>query len=635
MRWKALIIVIPLLLLFGLGYYFFFDRILETGIESGLEAITGAKVEIDKLHFSITTPSISIQRLQITNPNNTWRNMIETGEMQCKLAWKPLFSGKFVIEKIALREFMLDTPRKTNGKINHPPPKGPYGKTQSKLQKAFANIPLFNSSLLQGEIIQNTEKLLAGYKFQTHVDTEAIKTQISKSSIEWNQDLEKLGQDKLKLQTIDDQLKALKVNQLKTVPELTNALNAVNAINQSVNEIRTDIDTTKIGFQSQLDVVSLEINKLATTARQDYEALLKLAKIPDFKNISFTEILLGKSLVNQTSQIIDLVDKIQAFLPPPTKNPPKKNHPRGGQDIIFPGRRTYPNFLIEYIGISARKNELPQNGGFYAQGTVTGITSDPPIYGAPLRIDLTGNTPGNLYLALRGNMDHITKRIDDKFSLEVANLAIPNLNIGEQAYLPKSISVGSTAIRTNLEITSDEFSLDLVIDGKNMVWSYGVGQPTAASGTTGELLESVVRETLARMNQVTISYRLTGRNQQLAVSISSNLDKLFNERLSQVIDEKFAKLKQDVKAQVDRELQTKQQELESILNNYQQQLATKNQELQTMLTRETKSLEAKAKALEDRIKNELSQKVNNQTDQSKKELEDQLNKLKNQLPKIP
>ena len=635
MRWKALIIVVPLLLLLGLGYYFFFDHILESGIEGGLEAIVGARVEIDKLHFSITTPSISVQRLQITNPKNTWRNLVETGDMECKLAWEPLFSGKFVIKKIALREFMFDTPRKTDGKINRPPPPGKYGKAQSKLQKAFANIPLFNSSILQGEINQNKEKILAGYQFQTHVDAEAIKTQISKSSAEWNQDLEKLGQAKLKLQNIESQIKSLKSNQLKTIPEATNALNTLAALNQSINDVRANIDTTRGGLQSQLDAVTREINKLAAMANQDYEALLKLAKIPDFKNINFTEILLGKSLVDQSGQIIDLVDKIQAFLPPPAKNPPKKQHPRGGQDIIFPGRRTYPNFLIEYIGISARKNGLPQNGGFYAQGAVTGITSDPPIYGAPLRINLSGNAPGNFYLALRGNMDHITEQIDDNFSLEVANLAIPDLAIGQQSFLPKSISVGNTAIRSNLEITSGEFTLDLAIDGKNLIWNYGTGQPAAASGTIGELLESVVRETLSRMDQVTISYRLTGRDQQLAVSITSNLDKLFNERLNQVINEKFAQLKKDIKAQVERELQTKQQELEKTKNQYQQQLTAQYQELQTLINRETKAVEAKTKALEERIKNELNQKATSETDKAKKELEDQLNKLKQQIPKVP
>lgn len=635
MRWKALYIVIPLLLLLGLGYYFFFDRILENSIEGFLETVIGAKVEVDKLHFSITTPSISIGRLQITNPRNTWRNLIETGDMQFKLAWEPLYSGKFVIEKIALSELMLNTPRKTDGKLTRPPLPGPFGKAQTKLNKAIADIPIFNSSIMQGEINQSKDKLLAGYQFQTRVDAEAINTQLAKSSQEWNQDLKKLQQTKLKLETIESQLKGLKTTQLKTVPELNTALTSITTINKSITEIRTEIDTTRSGFQSELDAVTLEINQLTATADQDYHALLKLAKIPDFKNINFTQILLGKSLVNQSAQVIDLVDKIQAFIPPPTNNPPKKKPTRGGQDIIFPGRRTYPNFLIKYIGISARENQSPRTGGFYARGTATGITSDPPIYGQPLMIDLSGKAPGNLYLSLQGKMDHITEQIDDSFSLEIGNLSIPDLHIGEQPYLPESIAVGKTAIRSNLQINSNEFILDLVIDGKNVDWNFGANQVTATSGTTGDLMKDIIRQTLARMDQITINYRLIGREHQLAMNISSELDKLFNERLNQVINEKFTKFKQEIRAQVDQQLREKQHELEKIRNGYQQQLTAKVQELQTLIERETKAAEAKTKALEQQIKNELSQKLNNETDKAKRDLEDQLNKLKSQLPKIP
>jgi uncharacterized protein (TIGR03545 family) len=633
MRWKALIIAIPLLLLLGFGYYLFFDRILENSIEGSLETILGAKVEVDKLHFSITTPSISIKKLQIANPRNTWRNLIETEDIQFKLAWEPLFSGKFVIEKIVLSDLMLNTPRKTDGKLKRPPLPGPFGKAQAELNRAIADIPLFNSDIMQSEISRNKDKLLAGYKFQTRVDAEAVKSQLAKSSKEWNQDLEKLGQTKLKLQAIEDQLKKLKANQLNTAPDLNNALNTVTTLNQSITEIRTDIDATRNGFQSELDAATLEISRLTMTADQDYHALLKLAKIPDFKNINFTEILLGKSLVGQSAQVIDLVDKIQAFIPPPTDNPSKKKHPRGGQDIIFPGRRTYPNFLIKYIGISARDNRSPQNGGFYAQGVVTGITSDPPIYGKPLQIDLSGKAPGNLHLTLQGKMDHISERIDDSFSLELGNMTIPDLIIGKQPYLPESISVGNADIRSNLQIKSDEFSLELAIDGKNMAWNFG-SNPMAA-GTTGDLMKDVIQQTLARMDQVTINYRLSGRNRQLTVSISSDLDKLFNQRLSQVIDEKFAKLKQEIKSWVDQQLQEKQRELEKQKNEYQQQLTAKYQELQTLIVRETGAVEAKKKELEQRIKHELNQRVNNETNKTKKDLEDQLDKLKSQLPKIP
>ncbi|HEX3048638.1 MAG TPA: TIGR03545 family protein [Bacillota bacterium] len=632
MRRQAIYIFIPFLLLLGLCYYFLIDRALERGIEGSLEMIVGAKVEVDKLHFSITTPSITIRRLQVANPRNPFRNLIETGEMQFKLAWEPLFSGKFVIEKIILSELMMDTPRKTSGKLYRSPSPGPYRKSQSGLRKVFGNIPLFNSALLEGELNQTKDQLLAGYQFQTHVDAEAIKNQMAESSQKWNQQLENYEQAKLKLRDIERQLPEIKIDKLKTVQDLNNAQVSISKLNQSLTEIQTETGAIQSGVQKELDAVTLEIQRLKTTAEQDYQALLKLAKLPDLKNIKLTEILLGKSLVRQTEFVIDWVDKIQAFIPPLPKDPPKKKHPRGGQNIIFPGRRTYPDFLIKYVSISARKNGSSKTDGYYYRGIATGITSDPPIYGQPLRIELSGKAPGNLSLMFQGKMDHISKQIDDDFSLQLGNLQLNKMIIGGSPYLPESITVGSTDIRSELRIKPDEFVMDLSIDGKNLAWDYGATQVSADSG---DLIRDIIQQTLSRMNQLTVNYRLTGRNGQMKATIDSDLDKVFNERLNQVVGEKFTKFKQEIQDEVNRQLQAKQRELESAVNNYQQQLTAKYQELKTLVDKETKAMEAKKKELEEKLKNELNQKVNAENEKAKKQLEDQLNKLKDQLPKLP
>ena len=93
MRWKAIYLILGIFLLLGLFYYFFLDRVLEGSIERSLETVTGAKVEVDKLHLNLSDLTLTIGKLQIANPHDTWRNLIETGPIRVKLAWEPLFSG--------------------------------------------------------------------------------------------------------------------------------------------------------------------------------------------------------------------------------------------------------------------------------------------------------------------------------------------------------------------------------------------------------------------------------------------------------------------------------------------------------------------------------------------------------------
>jgi uncharacterized protein (TIGR03545 family) len=268
-------------------------------------------------------------------------------------------------------------------------------------------------------------------------------------------------------------------------------------------------------------------------------------------------------------------------------------HPRGGQDIIFPGRRTYPDFLIKYVSISARKNGSSKTDGYYAKGVVTGITSDPPIYGQPLRIDFSGTAPGNSSLMFQGKMDHITQQIDDVFSLQVGNVTFPEIRMGGSPYLPESMTVGNTDIHSELRIKPDEFVLDLSFDGKSLAWNFGVNQVSADSG---DLIRDIIQQTLSRMDQLTVNYMLVGRDHQLKATISSDLDKLFNERLNQVVGEKFTKFKQEIQDEVNRQLQEKQRELESSVNNYQRELQAKFQDSKHWLTGKPKQWRPKRKS---------------------------------------
>ena len=78
MRWKAFYLLIGLLIFLGLIGYFCLDLILKESIIWALETAIGTKVELRKLHLDIPNLALKIDNLQVTNPNNTWRNLIES-----------------------------------------------------------------------------------------------------------------------------------------------------------------------------------------------------------------------------------------------------------------------------------------------------------------------------------------------------------------------------------------------------------------------------------------------------------------------------------------------------------------------------------------------------------------------------
>ena len=91
MRKGAIYFLIGLAVVTGVVLYFFRDRYLERAIESACEYANGAKVEIDNFHFSLFQLTCKFDRLQWTDPKDTWTNLFETGPVEFGIELRPLF----------------------------------------------------------------------------------------------------------------------------------------------------------------------------------------------------------------------------------------------------------------------------------------------------------------------------------------------------------------------------------------------------------------------------------------------------------------------------------------------------------------------------------------------------------------
>ena len=82
--------------------------------------IVGAKVEIDNLHLTINPIGIEFARLQVTDPNDGWKNLFETGKVKFALNFGQLLRGKFIIETMEMNNLILRTKRTTDGSFQNP-----------------------------------------------------------------------------------------------------------------------------------------------------------------------------------------------------------------------------------------------------------------------------------------------------------------------------------------------------------------------------------------------------------------------------------------------------------------------------------------------------------------------------------
>jgi uncharacterized protein (TIGR03545 family) len=596
MRRKTIYLYLPLICLVGLLVYFFAGFALGWAVERSLEAVIGVKVELERVRLDLLKPAIQIGSIQITNPKNTWRNLIQAENIQCRLEMTPLYEGKIVIDEVTVDNLMVNTPRKTDGKIKRLILPGPFGKAQTKLYRDIATIPVLDPSSLSGQF--SSEKILSGYKFEIDFSAETTNNKISAFHEKWQQDLQENQGLQADLAKLEKKIANFQSMKAENIVEIKQKLDLLRKVVKIAETTQQKYQSSKEQFQSDLTGLKMDYANLQTSADQDYRAILKQAKLPEFQSFNFVEALLGKDLLNESTYFLNLIDQMQSKIPVKLTNPPKEKHPRGGQDITFPGRETHPRFLIKHFRILEKETPDFKLDGFYARGSAAGITSEPPLCDSPMKAAFVAKAPGGTSLKINGQLDHRTPDFRDQFGLKIGGISLPNLQLPQNTYLPDRITSGNAEMTAQLQIKPGYFLMDLTLEARGLVCDYS--QHPAAK----DLMTGIVRDALSQVDQLRLDYRMEGVNEDLKTTISSNLNDLISAKLNAVAGEKLAKFSGEIRAAVDARQKEKQAELETKLKEYKAEISAKFTEVQARLDNAKQLLEARKKELETKLKQE-------------------------------
>ncbi len=597
MRTKAIFILIGFILIIGLIGFFWGNNMITWALEGTFQAIIGAKVDIEQFRLDPLNLAVRIGSIQITNPSDTWKNLIDTKNISFKLASEPLYEGKTVIDEIVVADLTFNAPRKTDGKLNKKILPGKLGKSQSKLQQSIAKMPILNPKTITENL--DTEKLTASYQFETDLSAERINNELKDYQKRWDANVKGLENIKSELKSFDAKTAQIKSLNSKNVLELKEQLKLIKETQSSVKDLRTKIRATDDQFKKDNQALETAIKGLKEEAENDYRSLLALAKVPDLGSINYAEALLGKTLLNASTTVLKIADEIQKSLPVKVENPPKEKHARGGQEITFPGRKTFPRFLIKKIAISGKGTPSSSMDGFYAKGIITGITSEPPIYGLPITADVFGRAPNQASLKLDGQINHSSPAFRDKINLKLENLPLTGIDLSDNDYLPSKIVSGKAKLDASVQMTPDSMNLNVLLTGSNIKSDY-----TEKHGSDDLVLE-IVQKALANLDQVTVNYQLKRVQDQLEMKISSNLNQVITAGLKEAVGEKMTGFTNELRAKVDAKLLQEEQALEATKQEYQKELTTKINEVQMELKRKEQELETEKKALETKIQKEL------------------------------
>jgi len=261
-RWKGIIFLAVLAGIFILLTILFTDAWLERQLEKlGTNAV-GAKVEIDGFDFSFSGLHIRWERLQVTNPKKTMKNIMETGHCEFNMEFWPLLSKKIIIENVQVSNLQSDTDRETDGKIikkkkveKKPSKPGIVDKTLDKLENEIANAPALQLKNIATSV--NLDSIFKIFNFKTPGLADSLKKDLTNRYDSWEKRINDINFQRIYKEN-EDKIKSIDINRIKTIDDVKRTVD-------TVNDVKKAIETnTKLVKDTQRDLTG-DLKMLKTT----------------------------------------------------------------------------------------------------------------------------------------------------------------------------------------------------------------------------------------------------------------------------------------------------------------------------------------------------------------------------------
>ncbi len=615
-----IIILIPILI--AAGVVIFRNQIAKSIIEKSGSSIAGAKVEIDGVYLKPFTVHIKWDRLQFTNRKNTMQNIFETGNCEFELAFKPLLSGKVIIEKMQLDGMLFETKRETNGEL---PPKKKREKLQlekdieaklmtaiqENLEREKSQIPIFDPGFIDQKV--DVDSLMEVLDLKTPAKADSLKKLVETRYDHWDERLKNKNYENDYTSIKKDVLK-IKPKEIKTVVALEKNLRLANDVYNRSETLYNNVIKDKTQIEKDLNTIKKLKNDIPAWIKHDYEKALALAKLPDISVGNIAAMLFGDRIADGLMKVLENVNTARD-LSKPKKAPKKDKMPH------------LPGLWIKEISISAVTND-----GVHLSGYVHDISNDQKKTQKSMNIELSGIQENVGKINIDAIFDYRTDKSHENIVLKIDEVPITNMEMTNFELLPTKLKRGDGKLISEIDIVNSKIISDIYFEINNVKFDYS-SQPEM-----NERLVRISRSISQAIHKITFDANVKQTEDGFKFKVDSNLDNLIVKQLKKILSEEVERAKIELKKRINKELNKYKQELDGLIAEREMDIQKEIDRISSKVDEQKKEIEQKRKELEDKIKREkkkIEDKVKAEADKKQKELEnkakEEAEKLKNKL----
>src|SRR6266540_1274470 len=575
-RWRA---IGPLLILFVIAcvlWWLFAYSISRREVQKVGTQMLGAKVEIQDLHLDLRHGDVTIRGLTIASPHEPFKNLLQADEIVADLDVVPLTEKKLIIDRVAANGLRFGTPRQTDGRVVAQSGEGIAGRVLAETHDWASQFQIPALQLATGKIGVDS---LDPRRLSTIPAAAALDTRADSSRRAWQAafDTLRLGPALDSASAALERLKHARATDLATLNEARRAIDRLKRARDRVTTLERNVTQGTANLKSGLA-------GLDSARRRDYAFARSLLKLPSLDAPAVGAALFAPAAIQPFERVLYWTQLARRYMPPgllPRATTGTKRVRRSGEDIRFPQERALPRFLLRNAELSFLLHPNAAQPQHYA-GRLTGLTSDPAVYGRPTTFGASGPR-----LVAGGLLNHLRGIPVDTAGATVGGITLPAFEVPS---VPLRLDPGAAVTQLGFNLNGDTIHARFAIRSSNARWSRDSGG-ALANTTIGDL----IWRTVSGISNLDVEARLAGALQHPDLAVRSNLDQAIAARLRVVLGEQVAAAERQMRARVDALVNDKVGPVQDRVNEVQTQA-------QAQVARQRARLDELQKQLEQRLR---------------------------------
>jgi len=541
-RWnRFFLIATPLVLLWAAGH-FFLDRGLKMAVEQFGTAANGARVDVRGLTTRFWRLSLDIRGVAVADADAPMTNLVEIEKIRFRLAPKPLFWRRFIIEEATVTGVRTGTARRVSGALPH---RGAGAeKTKEVADAAVGNL----------KTAYDPSRRISTSSLTAYVYLEKERARLTTRADEWKTRADSLDVKALTEKTQDfiKKIQGDGFSGLEGAAKAQKYLKEAKGLRAELKTARGTVKDLKTSLSNELGRSRETLKEIDRLRREDVERL-----VGDVKGALSAEGalkgLLGPAWTAKLEKALGLFEKTRKLSGPSEPPPPEPTarFPRG-RDIAFPFHHRWPVFHLKHAGFSGQTPD-----GLSYTGELRDAASDPVLLGRPAVLTAAGSTE-NRALNLKGTFDFTTATPRQALTGSYTGLPLGGLSLGHLQG-PVALTAGRGEVRADVSVTGDALGGRVDLRGENLTVNH-------ESPQDADRLTQSLHAVLSGVNKASIGVGLGGTLRTPRFSLNSTLDDQLRNALKGALDQEVARLRADAEKRVAALLDKETEKLSDLVN---------------------------------------------------------------------